>query len=202
MHDVSSGSVTVFLNQLQQGDYEGAEELWRYFFLRLVTLARKKLHSSVRRVIDDEDIALKALEECFRNIQAGKYPSIRDRDNLWALLAKTAERRAANANRDQLRAKRGGGRVRGESFFISRDDSVALGPDSVAGREPTPQMITEFTEDFEARLLQLGEKERPVAVYKLEGLTNYEIGTQLNISVATVERRLRNIRDAWTDQVS
>ena len=202
MSDVRSSSVTVFLNQLQQGSDNGTEELWQHFFVRLVTLARKKLHSGVRRVIDEEDIALKALDECFRNLKAGKYPSVRDRDNLWALLAKITERRALNANRDQLRAKRGAGMVRGESFFIRCDDSVSLGPDSLPAQEPTPQMIAQFTEEFEDRLKRLNDKERPVALCKLSGLTNQEIGSQLDISVATVERRLRNIRETWSDQVS
>lgn len=190
-------TVTFFIHQLQEGNRAGAGELWQHFYSRLVTLARKKLHARVRRVVDEEDVALRAIDECFRSMEAGKFPPIQDRDNLWAILAKITERRAFNTNRDELREKRGGGHVRGESVFLKRDDSICFGADATPGHEPSPEMIAEFAESFEIRLSQLVEKERDVALKKMQGYKNREIADHLNCSIASVERKLKLIREKW-----
>lgn len=197
MNAPTSGSVTYFIQQLQDGNRDGTEKLWNHFYSKLVTLARKKLQSRVRRVVDEEDVALKAIDECFRQLEEGRFPPITDRDNLWAILAKITERRAFNANRDEFREKRGGGNVRGESAFLKRDDSVCIGADAAPGQEPTPEMIIEFTESFENRLSQLNEKERGVALLKLQGHKNREIADELKCSIASVERKLKLIREKW-----
>ncbi len=36
-----------------------------------------------------------------------------------------------------------------------------------------------------------------IALGKLEGYTNQELAEQLNLSVATIERKLRRIRNEW-----
>ena len=55
-----------------------------------------------------------------------------------------------------------------------------------------------------ARLLDgLGDDAlRSVAVWKLEGYTNEEIAAKLGRAPATVERKLRMIRDAWAKEVT
>ena len=198
MEDNIDQSVTYFLQQLQEGNRDGTDKLWNHFYTRLVTLARKKLDGRVR-VVDGEDVALRALDECFRQLEEGRYPSIKDRDNLWALLATITERKALNANRDELCDKRGGGKVRGESVFLRQDDSICIGADAIPGQEPTPQLVAEFAEEFEKRLSQLNEKEREVALHKLKGLKNREIAEQLDCSIASVERKLNLIRSKWDD---
>jgi hypothetical protein len=45
------------------------------------------------------------------------------------------------------------------------------------------------------------DKLRSVAVWKLEGYTNAEIAARLGRAPATVERKLRLIRDAWAKEV-
>lgn len=193
----SNESVTFFIHELQCGRRENADQIWNHFYSRLVTLARKKLHSRVRRVVDEEDVALKAIDECFRQLEAGRYPPLTDRDNLWALLAKMTERRALNANRNEFCEKRGGGRVRGESVFLQRDDSICFGADATPAREPTPEMAAQLAENYEERLLQLDRTQREVAVYKMQGFKNAEIAAKLKCSIASVERKLRLIRDSW-----
>ena len=50
-----------------------------------------------------------------------------------------------------------------------------------------------------ARLLDLLKPSlREVAVRKLEGLENAKIAAELNCGLRTVERRLENIRHAWS----
>ncbi|MEM9366125.1 MAG: ECF-type sigma factor [Planctomycetota bacterium] len=49
--------VSVWLDELKQGDQSAARHLWQHFVLRLQSLARQKLHPDSRRVYDEEDAA-------------------------------------------------------------------------------------------------------------------------------------------------
>ena len=59
------GSITCWIDLLDKGD-EAAREIWQRFFLRLVSLAKKKLLSSRQRVRDSEDVVLDAFDSFFR----------------------------------------------------------------------------------------------------------------------------------------
>lgn len=192
-------SVTIFIQQLQAGERSATEGLWEHFYSRLVSLARARLSAKTQRVVDGEDVALDALNTCFRRLEEGLFPSIQDRDNLWALLATITERKASNANRDLNALKRGRGQIRGESVFLIRESEQASGISGVVGSEPTADMIALFAEEFDGRLRQLNESEKSVAIRKLEGLTNQEIAESENMSLSSVERKLQNIRRKWSD---
>jgi DNA-directed RNA polymerase specialized sigma24 family protein len=64
-------------------------------------------------------------------------------------------------------------------------------------------LAAQVVEEY-ARLLDgLGDDAlRSVAVWKLEGYTNKEIAARLGRAPATVERKLRLIRDAWEKEVT
>ena len=54
---VSSGSVTLWIDRLQAGDPDAAQQLWERYFRRLVGLARHKLQGRPRAAADEEDVA-------------------------------------------------------------------------------------------------------------------------------------------------
>jgi DNA-directed RNA polymerase specialized sigma24 family protein len=62
---------------------------------------------------------------------------------------------------------------------------------------PAPERLVSLRELF-ARLD--GDMQRIVAL-KLDGCTNEQIAQRLNRSVATIERRLRLLRDEWTQEL-
>ena len=62
MSTSSDTSVTTWIKGLKAGKEEAARQLWERFFGRLVDLARKKLGGAPRRISDEEDVALAALE--------------------------------------------------------------------------------------------------------------------------------------------
>jgi DNA-directed RNA polymerase specialized sigma24 family protein len=71
------------------------------------------------------------------------------------------------------------------------------------GREPEPAVAAQLVEEYERLLDSLDDDVlRSVAVWKLEGHTNKEIAGKLGRSLATVERKLRLIRDAWEKEVT
>src|SRR5262245_35713386 len=124
-----SHSVTVWIDRLRESDPLAAEELWRRFFSRMVEVARRRLGDSLRRVADEEDAALDAFDRFHRGVQAGRFPDLQDRDDLWRILFVLTVNAAANACRDGRRQKRGGGEGRGDS---------AIGEGPLAA-EPSPE---------------------------------------------------------------
>ncbi len=187
----AEGSVTRWLGTLQRGDAAAVQELWERYFARLVGLARKKLGGAPRRAADEEDVALSAFDSFCRAAEGGRFPRLLDRDDLWQLLVVITARKSANAAKREAAAKRGGGRAAADV------DLAAL----IAG-EPDPAFAAEAAEQCRHLLGVLdGAELRNVAVWKMEGYTNEEIGAKLGRSVGSVERKLRLIRAVWEREV-
>src|SRR2546423_11697663 len=111
----SPESVTHWIDQLKGGDPAAIRRLWEAYFPRLVGLARKKLREAPRRAADEEDVALSAFDSFCDGAAQGRFPRLTDRDDLWHVLVTITARKAVQLVRHELRQKRGGGAVRGES---------------------------------------------------------------------------------------
>jgi DNA-directed RNA polymerase specialized sigma24 family protein len=194
------GDITRSLDRLAEGDDAAAEEIWKTYFGRLTNLARRKLEAMPRRIADEEDVALSAMHSFCKGMQAGRFPNLADRDELWKLLVTITIRKAYGQLRHGKAEKRGGGSVRGESVFLRTDDfdSDAGGLAGAAVSEPTPEMVNMLAENCERLLSDLGDEQlREIARYKLEGYTNDEIAEKIGIVRRSVERKLARIRDKW-----
>jgi DNA-directed RNA polymerase specialized sigma24 family protein len=194
---LSDGSVTVWIGALKAGDPAAAQRLWERYFRKLVRLARARLGDAPRRAADEEDAALSAFDSFCRGAAAGRFPQLSDRDNLWPLLVVITARKVIDTRNHEARAKRGGGKVRGESAWLDavdgsdRDGGINL----VVGSEPTPALAAELAETAQRLLDALGSDElRRVAVWKMEGYSNAEIAAKLGRVERAVERRLKLIR--------
>ncbi len=193
----SDVSVTRLIGMLKQGDRVASQQLWEAYFGRLVGLARARLKNTVRRVADEEDVALSAFDSFFRRAERGQFPQLEDRDDLWQLLFVLTVRKAINLVHYQGRKSRGGGRVQ------SLQDLEALGADQILGTEPSPELAAQMTEECQRLLARLGDETlRAVALWKMEGYTNVEIAAKLGCVEQTVERKLRAVRQAWSNEVS
>jgi RNA polymerase sigma factor (sigma-70 family) len=194
---LSDGSVTVWIGALKAGDPAAAQPLWERYFRKLVRLARARLRDAPRRAADEEDVALTAFDSFCRGAAAGRFPQLRDRDNLWPLLVVITARKVIDARKHAQRQKYGGGKVRGESAWLdARDGSDHDGGiNLVIGDEPTPAFVAEVAERMQRVLDALGSAElRGVAVWKMEGYSNAEIAKKMGCVERTVERRLKLIR--------
>jgi DNA-directed RNA polymerase specialized sigma24 family protein len=182
------------------GDEAALKQLWERYWPKLVQLARQKLRGTRRLVPDEEDIALDAFDSFCRGAAGGRFPNLHDRNNLWALLITMISRRVLDEVEKEKRLKHGGGKVQGESALegLGADESWAAGLQGVIGREPTPEFAARVAEECERRLTKLGDSRlQSIAKWKMEGYTNAEIASKLGCVVATVERKLRMIRNIW-----
>jgi RNA polymerase sigma factor (sigma-70 family) len=196
--------VTLLIDKLRAGDHQAAQALWEQYFPQLVALARARLRATARRVADEEDVALSALDSFCRAAERGCFPDLKDSDNLWGLLVTITIRKAADLAQHNQAQKRGSTQVRGDSAVAppAGDDSAA-GFDALAGHDPTPDMAAQLAEEFQRLLQRLDDPADPrlrnIAVWKMQGHSNAEIAAKLGCSIPTVERRLRLIRTIFKD---
>jgi RNA polymerase sigma factor (sigma-70 family) len=193
----SDGSVTVWIGALKEGDHAAAQALWERYFRKLVGLARARFRDTACRAADEEDAALSAFDSFCRGAAGGRFPQLRDRDNLWPLLVVITARKVIDARNHEARQKRGGGKVQGESAWLDAVDGSDRegGINLVIGDEPTPAFAAEVAEETQRLLDALDSEElRKVAVWKMEGYSNQEIATKLACVERTVEQRMKIIR--------
>ncbi len=192
--DTPHDSVTHLLTQLKAGQESSVEKLWERYFHRLVALARTRLPAACRRAADEEDVALSAFASFCRGFDAGRFPRLDDRDNLWRVLLTLVTRKASHLLRDARRGKRDILRLLDEASLDER------GMDQFVDEELTPAFAAEVAEECERRLDALENDElRQVAILKMEGYANGEIAEQMDCAPRTVDRRLQLIRDLWIE---
>ena len=192
----STGSVSRWLEPLQQGDEAAVERLWERIFVTLVKLARGLLGHKAARAVDGEDVALSAFDSFCRHAAQGHFPRLADRDDLWRLLAVITARKALRTRRDEGRLKRGGGeRLNAEAL----DDEALLR--QACSQEPSPELAAQFAEEY-ARLLQLLDDEqlRQVALLRMENYTVEEIAAKVGCALRSVKRKLQLIRNLWENE--
>jgi DNA-directed RNA polymerase specialized sigma24 family protein len=147
---------------------------------------------------DEEDVALEALHSFCRGAQHGRFPQLCDRHSLWRLLMVIVWRKALDRKEHEHCQKRGGGQVRCETD-LGGDGPRCL--DLAVSPEPTPELAALMADQCRRLLDTLDEDElRTLALRKLEGYTNAEIGDVLGCSLASVERKLRRIRGIWEEE--
>lgn len=186
-------SVTQVFQLLKAGDEEAANRLWRECFPRLVQHARKKLDGIPRAMADEEDVALSALKSFCKAMGLGRFPDLRDRDDLWRLLFRMTERKAIDLMRYQGR--------RPARHVLSDDSDERPGNELInySAAMSEEQFAAELSEELEERLSLLEPEFREYAVAKLEGYTNLEIAKMFDVAERTVERRLYLIRRIWSE---
>ena len=195
----SSPSVTAWIGQVKVGDRAAAQRLWERYCTRLVRLARASLPRGRRRLDDEEDVALSAMDSFLRAAERGRFPNLHGRDSLWALLVTITVRKAWKVARRE-------GRIRevGESALGAKDDDSQGRNvwERVLSREPTPESACQMAERCRNLLNQLSPELQSAALWKLEGFTNAEIAERLGCVVGTVERKLRVIRTIWQKEIA
>ncbi|OYP29976.1 ECF-type sigma factor [Rhodopirellula sp. MGV] len=186
-----NNQVTNWIEQVKQGDSHAEIQIWQHYFDRLVRTVRNHLCGQNRAISDEEDIVASVFESFYQAAEAGRFPDLTDRDELWRLLLKMSSRKVIDKRRRDQRQRRGDG-IQPQSL-VGPDGEMVL---EVVGDNPTPEMVAMMAETMGQLFEMLGAGQlKEIAVAKLEGHSNAEIATQLDCSERTVERRLHLIRE-------
>jgi DNA-directed RNA polymerase specialized sigma24 family protein len=189
-------SVTQWISALKLGDQSAAQGLWEAYFRRLVGLAHARLRDAPRRIADEEDVALSAFQSFWRGAQAGRFPRLDDRNDLWQILVMITVRKAIDLRNYEGRQSRGRGRIQ------SLTELTQEGLEAIGGDQPTPELAAQFAEEYQRLMGQLGDSTlQSVATWKLEGYTDDEIAVRLGCVTRTVERKLARIRRMWAKEM-
>lgn len=198
----SNHSVTEWLVGLKAGDPDIALRLWRRYVEQLARLARRKIGSTPRRLGDEEDAANQVFHALLHGIAHQRFPELKDRQDLWQILIMLTERQAIAMRRREYAAKRGGGKLLGESALQWKENAELGGIEQVMGSEPSPEFAALCAENLAHRLSMLSHDPHLVQIArdKLSGYANQEIAERLDISLRTVERNLSRIRQLWSTE--
>lgn len=188
---------------LKQGDNAATGKIWRMYFHRIVALARKHLGTSLKRVADEEDVAISAFQSFCQGAVAGNFARLEDRDDLWQVLAVITTRKAKRQIAQSYAQKRGGGHVRGESVFKNSNESHGNGLEQAAQGNVSPEFLAIVDDELQTLLKRLPDEQlRHIVLAKLEGYSNAEIAQQIGRHVRSVERKLQIIREYWEPDAS
>jgi len=183
----TNDSVTLWLNQVKEGERDSVRPLLERYFQRLVQLARSRFRGRSDLAGYEEDVALSAFKSLCLGAERGRFPQLADRDDLWRVLAVLTVRKAIDVQRRHR-------------------DHADLGEPNLQqllSDEPPAEMAAEMADDYERLLGLLGDAElRSVALWKVEGYTNMEIAEKLGCVERSVERKLQRIRILWAEAVA
>ena len=188
----SKSSVTRWINELKSGDAAAAALLWDFVKAKLTTLARRKTGNWATH--DEDDVAHEAFTAFCDGLQTGQFDEVESRESLWKLLAVIAINRARNLARNENRHKRGG------SLNRIEDGQPIL--DGALSEEATPEFSVAAQEEVR-RLLNLLKTDelKIVAMLKVDGYTNEEIAKHVGCTRRSIQRRLKLIRDIWSNEL-
>lgn len=177
-------SVTEWIFQLQNSQHDdAAQRLWERYMSRLVDRARRKLGGTSKKMADEEDVAIIAFENFCRGAKNGRFPKLKDRDDLWQLLIVLTDRRAI----DQMRKR-----------SHSTGEGSGIEFESIESVEPTPEFIAEMGDNIQTLMDSLEDKQlQQLVMHKLAAHSNEEITELLDCSLRTVERKLNMVRKRW-----
>lgn len=197
-----SEQVSSWILHLADGNEEVASKIWDEYFGKLVRLARRKLDGMPLRDVDEEDVALSAMNSFYHGMIQQKFGNIKNREDLWKLLVTITARKATAKLRRHYARKRGGGGIRGESVFGRADETNRNGIGNVLGAEPTPELALAVVENCQILLDKLGDETlKQIALMTLEGHRTEEIAVKLGCVRRTVERKIERIRQIWSEDI-
>jgi len=198
-------SISQQLDEIKQYDEAAIAALWDRCYPALAKFAEKRLEAIgiQQRAFNGDDVAASAMMSFLKAVQLNRFPTLDSEDGLFRLLKRITIRKVIDRKRKSQTLKAGSGKVRGESAFgLSADSGTALGIDGVQGESPSPEWIAIMEEECQNLFALLQDKElQSIACYRLEGYSNSEIATKLGCAVATVERRLKEIRARWSTTI-
>jgi len=194
---VNEDSSDSLVEHLRLGETAAQHKVWTSYFQRLTALARTALRrrGGRMRVVDEEDVVLSVFDTVFERAERGEFPNLTKKGDLWRLLLVITKRKVANQVRNELAQKRGGKHIRGDSALRASADDGSPGIGELAMDRPTGKDANALVLCMDELLENVDADLKKIAILRLQGYKNTEIAEQLGCSLATVERRMAQIRE-------
>jgi RNA polymerase sigma factor (sigma-70 family) len=204
-----SDSVTEWLRLVEQGDDSAASMLWQRYSEQLLGLARKRLRNSQDMACDEEDLAIGVFASILCGLRGGRVPPLKDRQHWLRIVAWATRRRAVDQLRREHSAKRclkseggavgvGWGDTNYGHLFSQRD---AIQRQAVDDALPA-ELQVDFEDELEYLQAKLPNAElRDITRLRLEGWNYAEIAEKLGKSLASVERKIRLVKELWLKEL-
>lgn len=188
------GSITRFVANLHDGNANAREiaahAIFDRYFDRLVSLATNHLGDAYRSRVGPEDIAQSAIKSFFERQHRGHF-QIQCRGQLEKLLITMTLNKARSIARFHSTQKRSAAAEIHASGCAIDSDTLAF----LADREPTPDEIAVLRDAIDS-LVDIELKQ--IAMMRLTGLSDQEIGDQLDYAGETVRIKRRVIQSRLT----
>ena len=196
--------ITKYIDELAVDQSRATKELWNQFRDRMRNLARKRLRDAPRSMNETEDdIALIAYNAFLTGISEGRFERLKNREDLWQILAMLINRRATDALRHASSMSQGGRNVHTESVFdCPGGDEGNASPGIGQVRDEHPEYVHDRPRRIAELLEFLDDDQRlcSVAALKMDGCSVAQIASHLRVSKRTVERKLDLIREKWGER--
>ena len=192
-----SSTTSRYLDGLRQGDNQAFQRICDRYYDQLSQIAERKLGGRTRRVVDEFAIANEVLHEFLRRTERGDFAEVTNHDELLPLLIRLTHDRVVDEIRRFCAQKRGGGQTRGDSVMESPSKIGEMnGHHHFRGLVETPSTRQILADELDAIMKRLpDEKMQAILMLRSEGYTEEEMAEELDVSVATIQRKRRRIKD-------
>jgi RNA polymerase sigma-70 factor (ECF subfamily) len=190
VHEMEGEKSGNLVAKWRAGDQRAADELFRRYADRLVTLARSKLPARLFRRVDAEDVVQSVYRSFFAGARDGQYDP-RQGGDLWRLLVAITLHKLYQQVRRNTAGKRD---VQREHGFAASTDLDSL-TDRVLAHEPSPIEAVALTDQLEMVMRRLEPQHRRILELRLQGYNLHEIAAQTRRCERTVRRVLDGIKE-------
>lgn len=174
---------TSLVGMFRAGNEDAARQLFDRYVERLVALARRRISQRLASRVDPEDIVQSVFRTFFGRLKAGKF-QIEDQDDLCKLLMRITVHKTLRQVAYHKAAKRDPSHETGQS---EQSSELLM---ELLDREPTPDDAVTFIDELENFLAKLRPKERQILEMRLQGYSNDEIVTKLDLKY---DRKIRRV---------
>jgi len=190
----ASGSVSGWIAGMRDGDPDAVRNLVERYFGKLAQYSHKRLDARMRVAEDGEDIAVMVLDTLTRNAQLGLFPNLQHREDLWLLLILLTQQLVIERKREAKTNR---------PVMYNMTDLLTRYSESLEAylqEDTTHARILEIVDCWNELLKSLdNDRSRDIARLKLQGFSNREIATILQLVPKTVDRKVSAILQRWQD---
>lgn len=196
-------SVSEWIALAKFGEDGAATRIYARYFERLLAYARPRISRRNRTLASEEDVAQSVLNIFCDGARNGRFDYVRNRDDLWSILVKITVHKIIDYQRRFGSTPKRPRQVRASEIMDRSHQIPFTFEDKSTQGNLEPDMLAHLQDEFRSLLESLRcDESRRIALLRLEGHTIPEIANLLSRSTRSVDRKLRAIRERWSEMLA